>query len=175
MTNRILELGAGRDRSLPDATTVDRVASTGPDVVHDLDVIPWPFASDSFDVIRCKDVIEHVADVVRTMEEIHRVGRPGARVEMFTPHYSCRNSWVDPTQRHHLSYFSFDYFTDASPWEYYTAARFKLIDRRLRFRNTLKGRVFEQIANRWPVFYEEHLAWIAPAFFLWVVLEVDKP
>ena len=171
---RILDLGAGRDRSRRGAVTVDRVASAGPDVVHDLDVVPWPFDRDSFDVIICKDVIEHVADVVKTMEEIHRVGRAGARVEIATPHYSCRNSWTDPTHRQHLGYFSFDYFTSAIQWDYYTAARFKLIDRRLRCRDTLKGRVVEQIANRWPAFYEEHLAWIVPAFFLWVVLEVSK-
>lgn len=171
---QILDLGAGRDRSRPGAVTVDRVASTGPDAVHDLDVVPWPFSNDAFDVVVCKDVIEHLADVVRSMEEMHRIGRPGARVEIITPHYSCRNSWTDPTHRQHLGYFSFDYFTNATQWNFYTAARFTLLERRLRFRNTLKGRLMEQIANRWPEFYEEHLAWIAPAFFLSVVLRVEK-
>ena len=171
---RWLELGAGRDRSRDGAVTVDRVASTRPDVVHDLDSFPWPFDTDSFDAIRARDVLEHVSDVVRTMEEIHRIGRAGARVEIATPHYSCRNSWTDPTHRQHFGYFSFDYFTAGGQWNFYTAARFMIVERRLRGRNTLKGKLVEQFANRWPAAYEEHLAWIAPAFYLWVVLEIQK-
>lgn len=171
---RQLELGAGADRSLEGAVTVDRSAATRPHVVHDLDIFPWPFETSSFEVIRAKDVLEHLADLVRTMEEIHRIGIPGARVEIFTPHYSSRNSWSDPTHRQHLGYFSFDYFTEHGPFDFYTHSRFRLVERRLRCRSALKGRVTEQIANRWPAFYEEHLAWIAPAFFLHVVLEIQK-
>jgi len=173
-TGRVLELGAGRDRSVPGAVTVDRVAATGPDVVHDLDVTPWPFADSGFDFVRCKDVIEHVADVVKTLEEIHRVCRHGGQVEVVTPHYSCANSWTDPTHKHHLGYFSFDYFTGGNQWDFYTDARYVLVERHLRFYGHYKNRHWEWIANRWPRFYEEHLAWIAPAWYLKVVLQVIK-
>jgi len=171
---RVLEIGAGRDRSVPGAVTVDRVVATGPDVVHDLDVTPWPFRDGEFDFVRCKDVIEHVADVTKTLEEIHRVLAQGGRVEIVTPHYSCANSWTDPTHRHHLGYFSFDYFTGQNQWDFYTGARFTLTERHLRFYGRYKNRHWAWLANRWPHFYEEHLAWIAPAWYIRVVLTVVK-
>lgn len=170
---RRLDLGAGLDRTLTGAVTVDRLASAQPDVVHDLDHFPWPFETGSFDQIRAMDVVEHLSDLLRTMDEMHRIARPGARVEIYTPHYSCRNSWTDPTHRFHLGYFSFDYFTVDAPFAY-TTRLYRIVHRRLRARNTWKGRVVEQIANRWPAFYEEHLAWMLPALFLEVVLEVVK-
>lgn len=172
---RILEVGAGRDRSVAGAVTVDRVAATGPDVVHDLEVFPWPFEDNSFDEVRMKDVIEHLADIVRTMEEVHRISKPGAQVEIVTPHYSCPNSWTDPTHKHHLGYFSFDYFTRANEWDFYTGARFSLAKRYLKFFGNLKNNHWQWIANRWPRFYEEHLAWVAPAWYIWVILKVEKP
>ncbi|MCR4296894.1 MAG: class I SAM-dependent methyltransferase, partial [Elusimicrobia bacterium] len=60
----ILEVGAGRTRGGAGVVTIDRAASTGPDVVHDLDVTPWPLETSSFDVIRCYDVIEHLQDLL---------------------------------------------------------------------------------------------------------------
>ncbi len=171
----ILELGAGRTRSGPGVVTLDRAASTEPDVVHDINVVPWPLATSSFDVIRCYDVVEHLDSLLTLMEEIHRVGAPGARVEITTPHYSSVNSWTDPTHRQHLGVRSFDYFTEEHALSFYSEARFVIFERRIRFRNTLRGRVVERFANRRPAFYEEHLAWVLPAFFLWFVLEVQKP
>ena len=171
---RVLDVGAGRDRSAPGAVTVDRVAATNPDVVHDLDRYPWPFETDSFDTIVCKDVIEHLADVVRAMEEFHRIGRPGARLHIMTPHFSCANSFTDPTHRHHLGYFSFDYFTGGNQWGFYTAARFRMAGRRLRFYGRYKNLHVSWLANRFPRFYEEHLVWIFPAWYLWFELEIVK-
>jgi SAM-dependent methyltransferase len=169
-----LELGAGLTRSSAGVVTLDRAASTGPDVVHDINVVPWPLETSSFGLIRCYDVIEHLEDLVSVMGEIHRVGAPGARVEITTPHYSSANSWTDPTHRQHLGVRSFDYFTEGHPLSFYSTARFAILERRIRFRDTLRGRVVEQLANRRPDFYEEHLAWMLPAFFLWFVLEVRK-
>lgn len=171
---RTLELGAGRTPSSAGVVTLDRAASTRPDIVHDINVVPWPLETSSFDLIRCYDVVEHLDDLLSVMGEIHRVGAPGARVEITTPHYSSANSWTDPTHRHHLGIRSFDYFTDGHALSYYSDARFTIRERRIRFRNTLAGRVIERFANRHPELYEEHLAWMLPAFFLWFVLEVRK-
>ncbi len=148
--------------------------ATRPHIVHDLDRRPWPFADDSFDLIICREVIEHLDDIVGAMEEIHRIGRPGARVHITTPHYSCANSFTDPTHRHHLGMFSFDYFTGSNRWDFYTSARFRLLERRLVFYGRYKNRHIAWLANRWPRFYEEHLAWIFPAWYMVFALEVVK-
>ncbi len=115
---RVLQLGAGEQRLASaegDAIVrVDLRADVKPDVVWDLDRTPWPLEDSSFDVIDATDVIEHLADVVRVMEEIHRVARPGALVRIVTPHFSSSNSYTDPTHRWHLGLQSFDYFRGES-------------------------------------------------------------
>ena len=55
-------------------------------------------------------LIEHVEDVIATMEELHRVARPGGTIFIVTPHYSDLASYTDPTHRRHLSSESFHYF-----------------------------------------------------------------
>ena len=44
-----------------------------------------PFASESFDSVLCTQVLEHVADPWRVVEEIRRVLRPGGRVVLSAP------------------------------------------------------------------------------------------
>lgn len=171
---RVLDLGAGRRRAVPGAVAVDSRPESGPDVLHDLDRIPWPFADQSFDAVHARDVLEHLEDIPRAMGEIHRVCRPGARVHIATPHFSCANAYTDPTHRHRLGCFSFDFFTGASAVDYYGGGRFAMVRREIVFRPSLKNVPVRRLANRWPAFYEEHLAWILPAWFLSVELEVVK-
>src|SRR5262245_43537463 len=172
--SRVLNLGSGKSRSVQGALTVDRVAETLPDVVHDLDSFPWPFADDSFDEVHCIDVIEHLKDVVKAMEEIHRISSAGARVYLTTPHFSCANSYTDPTHIHHLGYFSFDYFTGENQWDFYTRARFRKVNSRLHFYGRYKNLHISWLANKAPAFYEEHLTWIFPAWYMSFQLEVIK-
>jgi len=173
-TKRILDLGSGLDRCIVDALTVDKVADTKPDIIHDLDVYPWPFQDSYFEEVYCLDTIEHLRDVVGTMDEIYRIARGGARVHITTPHFSCSNSYTDPTHLHHLGVFSFDYFTGANQWHFYSKSRFKKIDMRLNFHNNMKNRLVRRLANRFPAFYEEHLTWIFPAWYTSFELEVIK-
>ena len=49
-----------------------------------------PFRDATFDVITSWHVIEHVADVRRTLDEWHRVLKPGGWVMIETPNGSCR-------------------------------------------------------------------------------------
>ena len=70
---RVLELGCGFNKT-PGAFGVDIIAGSSADLIHDLDVFPYPLADSAWDRIICRDVLEHVADFVRTMEEIWRVG-----------------------------------------------------------------------------------------------------
>lgn len=44
-----------------------------------------PFADDSFDVVVSCDVLEHVDDIQRSLDEIRRVMRPGGRFMGFVP------------------------------------------------------------------------------------------
>ena len=168
-----VNLGCGRKR-LPDCVNVDRVAEVQPDVVHDLDLHPYPFAEASFDEVHAYDVIEHLADIVAFMREISRIARPGAKVIVTTPHFSCANAFTDPTHRHQLSYFSLDYFTRDHPWNFYGDTGFAIAKRSLIFHPTWVNKVVHRLANRSPAAYERRWAWMFPAWFLYFELTVRK-
>ena len=170
---RILNLGCGL-KHLADAVNLDITSATRPDVVHNLNQRPWPFEDGAFDEFRANDVIEHLDDVVATLEEIHRIGTKGAILRITVPHFSCANAFTDITHRHYFGYFSFHYFTGENEFPFYTAARFKRRTSTIVFHPTLRNKLVHRLANRWPAAYERVWAWIVPAWFLYFELEVVK-
>jgi hypothetical protein len=170
---RILHLGAGR-KHRPDAVNVDVVAATDPDLLCDLDVLPWPLPDDHFREVLAYDVIEHLDDVVRVMEEIHRVCENDALVRITVPHFSCANAYTDITHRHYFSAASFNYFTGDNEFDFYTDCRFRKQAARIIFQPTAVNRVVNRLANRYPGRYESRWAWMFPAWFLYFELVVDK-
>src|SRR5262245_34057226 len=160
----ILHLGSGRKYD-PAAVNVDRVAAAEPDIVHDLDVVPWPLPDCHFREVRAYDVIEHLHDVVAAMEEIHRVSVPGAVVKITVPHFSCANAFTDITHRHYFSAASFNYFTGDNEFTFYTDRKFKRRRADIVFAPTLVNKVVWRLARRWPSEYERRWAWVFPAWF----------
>ncbi len=159
---------------MPGAVNVDLTKDTNPDVVHDLNVRPWPFDASSFDEVHAYDVIEHLDDVLKTVEEVHRVSRPGAIVHVIVPHFSSDGAFTDPTHRQYFGARTFDYMTEGHPNSFYTRARFRVLTRQIVFRPSLANKIVHRIANRLPQAYEERWTWMFPAWFLFFRLEVVK-
>jgi len=55
------------------------------DVVHDLNIVPWPFENDRFYSISAIHLVEHLRDLVSFMNECHRVLAPGGTLYIETP------------------------------------------------------------------------------------------
>lgn len=124
---KILDVGCGI-KKYPGSTGIDRNPDTAADIIWDLDKFPWPVESSTFDETRLIHVIEHVGDVIATMEELHRILKPGGQIVLETPHYTDFSSWCDPTHRWHLNSFSFRYFgVDNAGFGYYSRARLREI------------------------------------------------
>lgn len=104
-----LNLGCG-SQSMEGFVNVDLVKQDGVDVVHDLDVHPWPFDDGSVTQIQAIDVFEHVADPIGFMTEAHRVLARGEMLVMKTPHYKCRDAFTDPTHRRFPTEHTWDYW-----------------------------------------------------------------
>ncbi len=98
----ILDLGCG-NRKLRGAIGVEIFEGHGIDVVHNLNEMPYPFATASADVIILRHVIEHLQDVTKTIQECARILKPGGTLIALTPHFSDVNSWIDPTHHWHLA------------------------------------------------------------------------
>jgi SAM-dependent methyltransferase len=180
---RRLDVGCGR-RKLPGAIGLDQVALPGVDVVHDLNVIPYPFPDGAFDEIHARHVIEHVASVPAFLAELHRIAAPGARLYIETPHYSSLGSWNDPTHRWHLSAYSFDYFAVGHPAAHYAGGGFRLLRIEITFLRLWRWLGVAWLVNavnrhpRWRIFrktWEEYLSFIIRARDIHATLEVVKP
>lgn len=171
--NDALNLGCGR-RHLGGAVNLDISDRVGADIVHDLARMPWPLASDTFGEVHAYDVLEHLDDVPRAMEEIHRVCRAGASVRITVPHFSSANAFTDPTHRHQFSAFSFDYFLADHELAFYSGARFRRKRAQIVFYPSLVNKLVHRLANRFPLAYEQRWAWIFPAWFLSFELEAVK-
>lgn len=90
---------------------VDIVAGPQVDIVADLNG-KFPFEDNSVDYLRADNALEHLKDIIKTMNEIYRVCKNGAIVEIIVPSTDGRGAFQDPT---HVSYWnrnSFLYFTN---------------------------------------------------------------
>ncbi len=160
---RILDVGCGV-RKQPGSIGLDRNPASRADVIADLDRFPYPFADSSFDRITAIHVIEHLSDVIRAMEEFHRLLCPGGIVRIETPHYTDFSSFCDPTHKSHLTSFSFRYFgEDHGGFGYYSAARFRERLVRVRLLALWRYLGFEALVNAFPRFrrfWEYYLCYV---------------
>jgi len=170
-----LSIGCGRRSPEPDLIRLDISPEVNPDILWNLDQTPYPFSESMFSEIECFDVIEHLSDIPKSMEEFYRILLSGGILKITTPHFSCANSFIDPTHKWHLSYFSFDYFCNDHNLSYYSKARFKINYRHIQFNGGRINRsIISRLANKFPELYEQRWAWITPAWYIYLELEAIK-
>jgi len=125
-----LNLGAA-DRHLPGFQSVDIVPPA--DFVCDLSQ-PWPWEASSIDEVVAFDVIEHIADRIHFMNELHRVLKPGACARIEVPNAERGAGFFqDPTHKSAWCLNSFQYYEDGAfahqrlSRSYGITARFKVL------------------------------------------------
>ena len=175
-TPRALDIGCGRNKR-PGALGIDSNPGAAADVRADVDRGGLPFRSGVFDACYLIHVIEHVADAIATLEEVHRVTRPGGAVIVETPHYTDFSSFCDPTHRRHLNSFSFRCFTEKGGFSYYTQRRMR--EKRVRVKLLRLWRLlgFEFAVNRSRVFrkfWEHYLCFVVRGKAMTFEFEVLK-
>lgn len=83
--------------------TIDHDPNCGADVVHDLDVTPWPFEDDTFDECHAYEVLEHLGRqgdykaFFRHFAEIYRILKPGGVLIATVPAWDDVWAWADPS------------------------------------------------------------------------------
>jgi len=175
---KILDLGCGK-RKQRDAIGIDISKDTDADVIHDLDVFPYPFVDNEFDYVYADNVIEHLEDVVKVLEELHRITKDGATIKIIVPFFRSVYACIDPTHKHFFTVRSFDYFDPENNFNRlykYSRCCFKvkkvLFDESMRHR--LFGKILTSFANKKPVFYETRISMIFPLNTLTYYLQTLK-
>jgi GT2 family glycosyltransferase len=85
---------------------VDIYPWPGVDLVADL-TKKFPFPDNTVDEIRAYDCLEHLPNIIHTMNEIWRICKPGATVDILVPSTDGRGAFQDPT---HVSFWNINSF-----------------------------------------------------------------
>ncbi|MBI1209479.1 MAG: hypothetical protein GC191_19620 [Azospirillum sp.] len=95
-----LNLGCGLRRE-PGFLNVDKFGECEPDLVWDLERLPWPWPDNSAVEIRLIHVLEHLGRTTESffgiMKELYRVCAGGATVVIHVPHFRHDDFFNDPT------------------------------------------------------------------------------
>ena len=115
-------------------------------------------------MVQAVHMIEHVAEVIRGMEEFHRLVRAVGEVIIVTPHYTDFRSFCDPSHRWHLNSFSLRYFGgNHGGFGYYSAARIEELSVRVNLLALWRWLGFEMAVNaspRFRRFWEHYLCYV---------------
>lgn len=178
---KVLDLGCGRNKvERPGATVVgvDNDPGSKADVMHDLNNVPYPFKDNEFDEVVCMDVLEHLYDVPKVINEIHRISKPGAIVRIRSPHFSSLYAAIDPTHIRPFSVFSFDCFCENKGIIPHNISvnLFRVKKRRISFPKLTRIIFAPLVAlfNKFPLRYEQYLAFRFQAENIHLELEVVK-
>jgi predicted SAM-dependent methyltransferase len=128
----ILNVGCG-NRILEDAINLDRTKHRPEvDVVHDLNVTPWPFEDGQFEKIVALAVLEHLdIDLFASFAECWRLLKPGGQLVVKLPLVTGKNAYDDPSHRWFFSLRSLDQFCPETQrgkdYAFYTPYKWRFI------------------------------------------------
>lgn len=183
-----LEVGCG-DNKRDGYMGMDIVQLPAVDVVHDMNIVPWPFGENSFEEIIFDDVLEHSKNFLGILSEVYRVSDSNAIIKISLPHFSSDNMYSDPTHTIFFSSRSFNYFDKSLNYKhsfYLQDVNFKIIKKYISFRqyfthddkrpffNPFKWIGIEFMVNKYQRIYERFFCWILPAAELYFELKVIK-
>lgn len=190
---KALNLGAGRmlKQSTDEVEWVNHeyVNLPGIDVMWDCNVFPWKvFEENEFDEVYSSQVLEHLSDRIKVMEELWRITKPGGILKLDMPYFSHPGAFCHPEHKSFwglttFDYFDVDYHKRKGETEIVTPARFRTISKRIVFSNqkkfpfNLMNAVITPLINinRFTaLFYQRFLCWILPCEDIFVELEVIK-
>jgi SAM-dependent methyltransferase len=81
-----LNMGCGTRKLSGDWVNVDKIKHENVDIVHDLNVFPYPFDGDSVKDIYMYHVLEHLKEPYDVVVECHRILEPSGTLEITVPH-----------------------------------------------------------------------------------------
>lgn len=113
MPELLIGCGGKRDRRIivegrkgwAELVTLDFNADHRPDVVHDLEQLPYPFADDTFTEVHAYEVLEHLGQqgdfrsFFAQFSELWRILKPGGYLAATCPSWRSLWAWGDPSHR----------------------------------------------------------------------------
>lgn len=114
----LLDIGAGRSKR-PGFVRLDKSNKFNPDIIHDLEVFPYPLEDESCLTIVASHIIEHIKPwlFIDLMDEIWRIAKPNAQLAISMPYGYSDRFLQDPTHCNACNHSTWLYFDPR--FEYY--------------------------------------------------------
>lgn len=121
---------------------IDIQALPGVDLVHDLNMHPWPVKAGSVEAAKAWHIVEHIPPVavmekgtrrpfIEFMDECWRVLKVGARIDIETPYGSSVGFYHDPTHCNPCDEITFEHFDpDFQRYQTYQPKPWKIVSLR---------------------------------------------
>lgn len=102
-----LNLGCG-NKKIQGWINVDSSSALTPDIVHDLESFPWPWADSSIDNILLAHVLEHLGKdsptYLKIFTELYRISKNNTKITIAVPHPRHNDFLNDPTHVRPITY-----------------------------------------------------------------------
>jgi SAM-dependent methyltransferase len=161
-----LQLGCGFSKK-EGYIHLDSAEVVKPDILWDLNKFPYPFEDNSIDEILAYSILEHLDDVVKVMEELHRIMKPKAILKVGVPYWDGFGFASDPTHKHMFTEYTFEFFSGKADYSFITQVRFNITELKMVYHPRFK----------WvPKFIKKRLRFILKEVVvgLFVTMEAEK-
>ena len=152
----ILCIGSGKSE-MKSVINMDIVPAEGVNFVHDFNDIPWPGLADSqFDEVYIPHSIHCVDNLLRFMEEVHRVCKPNAKIIINSVNFLSPIACQDAFFKTRIGWNTFDVFQEIHHLQgvsYDTTAKFEIVKRKWIFSENKYLKWLSPLFNIFPKFY----------------------
>lgn len=144
-----LNLGCGKDY-LNGYINVDMYPGDRVDVLHNLNIIPYPFKKNSVQHIIMNDILEHLENPDLVIQECYRILTVGGTLEIKVPHFSNSGAYYYD-HRHYFNIASKSMFFNSTT-NMNRPIRFEILENRILFHSDkdCRLRVFWRIYDIIP-------------------------
>ena len=122
-----INLGCGQ-KYYDDYINCDVSPRVKADKHFDLETFPYPLDSNMADEILLDNVMEHLDDIPKVMDELHRILKPGGILRVIVPY--AKSDWAlqDPTHKHFFTERTLQYFCEGFYGiGFYSANKYRLL------------------------------------------------
>jgi SAM-dependent methyltransferase len=114
-----IDLGCGANKQGSDWVGIDYRKLPGVDIVHDLEVTPYPLPSNCAFLVTASHVLEHINPhkgvFIHVMNEIWRLLKDDGEFLISVPYATSSGMYRDPTHCNFLTEETWEYFDPISP------------------------------------------------------------
>lgn len=120
------------------------------DISFDFDKFPYPLKSNTFDYVLVDNVLEHLCDPAKVLDELHRICKKDSIVRIIVPYYNCKGAYNDLTHKHVFNETAFDVLVNGhNHYVYDKKQKFKI--KKLDLLPTRLGKLIYPKKLRWAV------------------------